>query len=329
VNFGLNTSLEAKLSGDSARGGGSKVRVLGLQMSSFSYNFERLNAPEITSTKWWRGLTTERFSYTLTSDLLPGIQISSDYSLFQGSTTSDTAVFSPFRTSTSASLNFSRDANPFAMLAKLFGKAAPPAQHAPVAPVDPAVQTEEQAAQARELAGLPVAGARTAGERFVTPPSGGWRLALTLSSSRQRTPRGGNVIFTDPEAICRTRANGDPFIEAACLETERLNSTEGNNTGFQVNGAPVYVSPATMNIGMNLGFNLTPRWTVQWNTNYDAQRREFATHIVNLQRDLHDWRANFGFSQSVNGNFAFNFSIGLKAQPDLKFDYNRNSFRSR
>jgi hypothetical protein len=83
-----------------------------------------------------------------------------------------------------------------------------------------------------------------------------------------------------------------------------------------------------MNIGVNLGFNLTPRWTASWNTNYDAQRKEFATHIVNLQRDLHDWRAIFGFSRSVNGNFAFNFSIGLKAQPDLKFDYARNSIRS-
>lgn len=326
VTLGLNTSVEGKLAGDSARGGGTRIKVLGLSMSPFSYNFERLNAPEVTSTKWWRGLTTERFSYSVTSDLLPGVQFSSDYSLFQGSTTTDTAVFSPFRESMSASLNFSRDANPLGMLAKLFGKAAPPAEHAPVVPVDPSIQPDEQA-KARELVGAPVAGARTAGERFVTPPTGGWRLALTLSSARQRPPKGGTVVVTDPETKCRARANGDPFIYDACLATERLSTTEGNN-GLNITGAPVYLTPATMNIGANLGFNLTPRWSVSWNTNYDAQRHEFATHIVNLQRDLHDWRAIFGFSQSVNGNFAFNFSIGLKAQPDLKFDYARNSIRS-
>jgi hypothetical protein len=327
INFGLNTSLEARLAGDSTRGGGKKVKILGLTMSPFNYNLERLNAPEVTSTKWWRGLTTERFTYSVTSDLLPGVQFSSDYSLFQGSSLSDTAVFSPYREQTQASVSFSRDANPFAMLTKLFGKAVPPAEHAPVAPVDPSVTSDQEAA-ARELAGAPVAGARTSGDRFLRPPTGGWRLALTLSSARQRPPKGGNVIVTDPATICRNRFPNDQIALTACLDQASLTPTEGNTTGFNVTGAPVYLSPPTTNIGANLGFSLTPRWTVQWNTNYDAQRHEFAMHTVNLQRDLHDWRANFGFTQSVNGNFAFNFSIGLKAQPDLKFDYNRNSIRS-
>jgi hypothetical protein len=280
----------------------------------------------VTSTKWWRGLTTSRFDYSVTSDLLPGIQFSSSYSLFQGDVTSDTAVFSPFRESTSATMNFSREANPLAMFAKLFGKAVQPAQHAPVAPVDPSV-TADQEKDARELAGLPVAGARTAGERFVTPPSGGWRLGLTLSSSRQRAPRGGTIVETNAEALCKQRFPNDPFAQDGCIENERLTPTD-NNSLLNINGAPFYRTEPTMNIGANLGFNLTPRWSVSWNTNYDVQRHEFATHIVNLQRDLHDWRAIFGFTQSVNGNFAFNFSIALKAQPDLKFDYARNSIRS-
>jgi hypothetical protein len=326
VSFGLNTSVEAKMAGDSAAGGGRKVKVLGLTMSPFNYNFERLNAPEVTSTKWWRGLTTERFSYTVTSDLLPGVQFSSDYSLFQGSTTSDSAVFSPYRESTSASMTFSREANPLAVIAKLFGKAVPGAQSAPVPPIDPQI-TPQQEPQAREYAAQPVAGARTSGDRFLVPPSNGWRLALTLSSSRRRPPVGGTLIVLDAESRCRASSNNDPFVYDACLARERLTPTQPT-TGLNVIGAPVYDVPATMNIGANLGFNLTPRWTVSWNTNYDAQRHEFASHIVNLQRDLHDWRAIFGFSQSPNGNFAFNFSIGLKAQPDLKFDYARNSIRS-
>jgi hypothetical protein len=326
LTFGLNTGVEAKLAGDSARGGGTKLKVLALTMSPFSYNFERLSAPEVTSTKWWRGLTTSRFDYSVSSDLLPGIQFSSSYSLFQGDITSDTAVFSPFRENTSATVNFSRDANPFAMFAKLFGKAVQPAQHAAVAPVDPTV-TADQEKDARELAGLPVAGARTAGERFVTPPSGGWRLGLTLSSSRQRPPRGGTIVETNAEIRCAERFPHDPFAKDVCIQNERFNPTDQNNL-LNINGAPFYRTEPTMNIGGNLAFNLTPRWSVSWNTNYDVQRHEFATHIVNLQRDLHDWRANFGFTQSVNGNFAFNFSVALKAQPDLKFDYARNSIRS-
>jgi len=49
---------------------------------------------------------------------------------------------------------------------------------------------------------------------------------------------------------------------------------------------------------------------------------------VSLQREIHDWRAIFGFTQSPNGNFAFHFTIALKAEPDLKFDYNRSTVRS-
>ena len=49
---------------------------------------------------------------------------------------------------------------------------------------------------------------------------------------------------------------------------------------------------------------------------------------MQLQRELHDWRAIFGFTQSTNGNFAFNFTIALKAEPDIKFDYNRATVRS-
>jgi hypothetical protein len=135
------------------------------------------------------------------------------------------------------------------------------------------------------------------------------------------------VVETSPEVKCRQRFPNDPFLYGSCLEAERLSPTETTGA-FTFSGAPVYLQPATMNIGINLGFNLTPRWTASWNTNYDAQQHKFATHIVNLQRDLHDWRAIFGFTQSVNGNFAFNFSIALKAQPDLKFDYARNSIRS-
>ena len=59
----------------------------------------------------------------------------------------------------------------------------------------------------------------------------------------------------------------------------------------------------------------------------EASRRR--AYIVSLQRDLHDWRAVFAFTHGQNGNFAFNFFIALKPQPELKFDYARSSIRRR
>ncbi len=81
-------------------------------------------------------------------------------------------------------------------------------------------------------------------------------------------------------------------------------------------------------MNVDLGFDLTPKWTAHWTTTYDLELHQFASHIVQLQREMHDWRANFGFTQASNGNFAFTFSISLKADPDIKADYNRSTVRS-
>ena len=67
---------------------------------------------------------------------------------------------------------------------------------------------------------------------------------------------------------------------------------------------------------------------MQWQTNYDFVAKDFGMHTVSLRRELHDWDAIFAFTQSPNGNFAFNFSIALKAEPDLKFDYHKATYRN-
>jgi len=46
------------------------------------------------------------------------------------------------------------------------------------------------------------------------------------------------------------------------------------------------------------------------------------------QPDRLDWRAIFAFTQSPNGSFAFNFLISLKAEPELKFDYHKATYRN-
>jgi hypothetical protein len=76
-----------------------------------------------------------------------------------------------------------------------------------------------------------------------------------------------------------------------------------------------------------MNFHLTEKWSGSWGTNYDFEAKKFGAHQVTLQRELHDWRAIFAFTQAPNGNFAFNFFIALNAEPDLKFNYDRQTYR--
>jgi hypothetical protein len=48
--------------------------------------------------------------------------------------------------------------------------------------------------------------------------------------------------------------------------------------------------------------------------------------MFTLTRELHDWNATFAFMRAPNGNFTFNFHISLKAQPDIKFDWDTRDY---
>jgi hypothetical protein len=76
-----------------------------------------------------------------------------------------------------------------------------------------------------------------------------------------------------------------------------------------------------------MSFHITPKWAATWGTTYDFRERQFASHAVSLQRELHDWRSIFAFTRSPNGNFSFNFYIALKAQSDIKFNYDKQTYR--
>ncbi len=73
-------------------------------------------------------------------------------------------------------------------------------------------------------------------------------------------------------------------------------------------------------------FSPTPHWNASWRTTFDFGTQQFADQIVGLERDLHRWRATFGFTKGATGNFAFTFFIRLIDQPDIKFDYQQQSF---
>jgi len=86
--------------------------------------------------------------------------------------------------------------------------------------------------------------------------------------------------------------------------------------------------PSRESLSSQMSFHVTPKWSAQWGTIYDFHAKAFASQQVTLQRELHDWRAIFGFNQAPNGNFAFNFSISLNAEPDLRFPYDKQTYRA-
>jgi hypothetical protein len=84
---------------------------------------------------------------------------------------------------------------------------------------------------------------------------------------------------------------------------------------------------ANRTVGWSLSFSPTPNWTVGWNTQYNLTLNQFGQHVLRLQRTLHRWQATFAFLKAPNGNFAFNFFISLRDQPEMKLQYDQRTVR--
>jgi hypothetical protein len=74
-----------------------------------------------------------------------------------------------------------------------------------------------------------------------------------------------------------------------------------------------------------MSFQPTPNWHASWDTSYDVETGTFGSHSLSLQRDMHRWQASFGYFLSPAGGVSFNFTVSLKDQPDIKFDYDQQS----
>ena len=322
LNFGLSTNIEAKAKAvsDSNPAAGEKLKLLSVNFDALSYDFERAHETHSAI----RGLTTSSFGYTVRSDLLPGLDLGVRYSLFEGSTLSDTAKFNPFREGITASFTFSNTANPFAVFQRLFGKAA-----APATPGQTRLDETQDDRYARQVASQPVAGRSSRTAAFLPTVTKGWQVSLNFTSQRQRPISGANVLDYDPTILCQPYNSPSlRLVYEQCVAQARTNPSTAVPVTSGLPGSPIYRVPNTTTLGGQASFNITDHWAASWQTQYDFENRDFATQIVSLQRDLHDWRAIFAFTQSPTGSFAFNFLISLKAEPDLKFDYHKSTYRN-
>ena len=327
VTMSLTQSIEAKIKqgGDSAINnpeGGRKLKVVSLTFTPITYDFER------AAKTGKSGFATDRFGYSLRSDLLPGFDFGADYSLFQGSVLSDTAKFSPYLESIRASFNLNAESSIVKLFGRLFGGGARPAVAAPV-------DSASAGTGDRALPGSRLQGSQAvAGQSMREGPQGlgavkGFDASFTFTKNQQRTPT-GNYRSRDFDVTVQCQALKDinPIQYQVCVQAALSNSSSQDITNTQTTAGGTFVRvPPQTNIQTRLNFNLTEKWSSSYSTNYDVERAEFGAQTVSLQRDMHDWRAIFGFTQAPNGNFAFTFFISLKAEPDLKFNYDRASYR--
>jgi hypothetical protein len=101
ISLGLSQSFDAKLKpppGDTTSEP-RKIKLLAINTSSISYNFEQAKVPGHT------GWQTSSLSNTISSDLLP-FQLSITHDLWRGRVGTDSARFDPFLTSVSTGFTF-------------------------------------------------------------------------------------------------------------------------------------------------------------------------------------------------------------------------------
>jgi hypothetical protein len=286
-----------------------------MNFSPLAYDFERARQTHRS------GFATDAISSDFATDLLPSFHGGIRYSLYQGDILSDSARFKPFREGIDASLTLNSQSAIFGAFGRLLGRTSTP-QTPPAAAAE-----ASPGALASSITSPPVAGISSRSRQYNIPDTQGWSVSLRYSSTRQRPPTGnGIVIDNDPTVKC-ARFLINPIIYQQCIQLESANANGVVAIPSATSGGPFTRQPARDNLDSNMNFHLTPKWAGTWSTNYDFQAHKFGNHTVTLQRELHDWRAIFSFTQAPNGNFAFTFFIALIAEPDLKFNYDKQTYR--
>jgi hypothetical protein len=320
--------LVEPLSGGSANAEGRKLKVLSLQFSPLSYDFARSDT--ITGRLFSkRGFVDRTFQISGSTDLVPGLSFSSGYELFNGDPATDSATFKPYRTSTNLSFQLDRSSALLGAVTRLFGLRLAPRAEPSVSPTNSAPGARAggdpqfaAAARAQRVAGS------DQGESGFGAPTQDFQLSVTYQETRQRNDIRGTLTRFNPGAFCSTLGLTGTAL-TACQDQALTNPQAGDTTfrNYTRGQAGQFFDPVRT-LNANSSFHITQKWSAQWNTVYDVVRRRFASNGVQLARELHDWRANFGYTAAPNGNSAFSFFISLKAQPDVSLPYNRQTVRA-
>jgi hypothetical protein len=271
-------------------------RILQLTTSAVGYDFEQAQLAGHT------GWVTSSISNSVQTDLIPGFQLSVTHDLWQGQVGSDTARFSPFLTNVAA--NFSISGHMLRSLGSLVGlRSHDTATTPPPPPPGGAAGALSASGNVPMYATGIVAvgnGAPLAGHDF--------QASVTYSLSRTRP---FSNLLAPTVTTLPTDLTGIGATDPIPLPPIPALQTVGSQSDIQ----------------LQLSFSPTPFWTVSWSTEYDATLHTFSSQNIQLQRDLHDWRANFTFSKAPNGNFALYFTVFLINLPEIKGDYRQSTIQ--
>ncbi len=263
------------------------VTLLGIQTSSMTYDLIQAD-----STGWWLdGFTTTRLQNTIRSDYLQGLDLSFEHDLFtrpaMGS--EERREFRPHLSQLSLGFSLDDRSSVVRLLGRLLGgdePEEPPTRREP----DPS-EGEEDPFAARE-----------------DPFAGG---QAGFDPNRMSMGGPGMDLFGS-----RARRDGwNARIRYSLLRPRPLDG-EGESGGVSLNSQTLQGS---------FSFNPSEHWSADWNTSYDFEANRFLDHVVTLRRDLHEWEAIFGFRQTATGNWSFHFEVSLKANRELRFDFEQRS----
>ncbi len=157
----------------------------------------------------------------------------------------------------------------------------------------------------------------------------------TLSAPTEDDARADSLLFQEP---ARLRNEAGPRTAFRSVETLAPGPRGGGGFRASINYSdqrsrrdevqlqnPFGATGDLRTVGLNTSFSPTANWNVSWNTQYNMTTKEFGQHVLRLDRDLHRWRATFGFTRAPNGNFAFTFFVNLLDQPEIKFNYDQQT----
>ena len=293
LTFGLNQNFEAKLrppplapGADTAGAPVPEARKIKLlSIQTTGVGVDLEQAKQGGHTGWVSG----SLSNTFATDLLRGFSLSTSHSLFDGPVGSASSKFHPYLTSVSA--RFGVGPSLLRAVGAFFGLASAP-------PAPAATPARDTTHNGRDTLALPA----LFPDAYQRGPLSDRPTALD-----QLGPRGSGAAFNASIAFDYSRQR--PVDSAVAKRT----------------GLPFSIIPPQSTISGSISFAPTRHWSVSWETLYDIQKGQFGSHVLRLDRDLHDWRATFSFVQSPNGNVVFNFNITLIDQPEIKFDYDQRN----
>ena len=172
------------------------------------------------------------------------------------------------------------------------------------------------------LALAPLAVTTTLGAQdTLRPPAAAATLGHAPSAPAVRVSLGEEALVPGDHGRVSVRTRADGWVVVL-----QADPTGHVRVLFPLDPAnPLPSERGQQTLGLSTIFSPTPFWAVSWQAQYTITDKRFESHVVRLERDLHEWRAAFNFVRNANGNVAFYFSIFLTDLPQLKFDYDQTS----